>query len=329
VPRSQVRPGTVRIAARVTGPCPGPVFFVPAMWYPLSIMKTHFDCIPCFFRQALSAARLASDDAAVHERVLRAVAAAVARMDLRDVPPKMGQLIHREVRVATDGSDPYASAKREFNELALGLLPDLREAIASSLDPFATAVRLAAAGNIIDFGRGRTVTAGDVERSIDYAMTCDIEGTSLERLRRAVDGAATIFYLADNAGEIVFDRALIERIGPERVALGVRGAPILNDVTIDDAVEVGLSELVDVIPNGSDAPGTLLEECSHEFLRAFVAADVVLAKGQGNYETLSDAPREVFMLFKVKCPVVAEDAGEEMDAIVIAHGGRVQDGAPA
>ncbi len=89
-------------------------------------MKTHFDCIPCFFKQALAAARLASDDPAVHERVLRAVAAAVAGMDLRDVPPRMGQLIHREVRDATDGSDPYASAKHEFNNLALGLLPGLQ-----------------------------------------------------------------------------------------------------------------------------------------------------------------------------------------------------------
>ncbi len=303
-------------------------------------MKTHFDCIPCFFRQALVAARLASDDPAVHERVLRAVAEAgqcvpiagatcaeaVACMDLRDVPPRMGQLIHREVRAATDGSDPYALAKREFNELALRLLPGLREMIASSSDPFATAVRLAAAGNIIDFGGGRTVSAADVERSIDHALTCDIDSTSLERLRRAVDGAATIFYLADNAGEIVFDRALIELIGPERVTLGVRGGPILNDVTVDDATDVGLDELVAVIPNGSDAPGTLLEECSREFLRAFDAADVVLAKGQGNYETLSDAPREVFMLFKVKCPVVAEDAGEEMDAIVVVQGGTARQG---
>jgi len=286
-------------------------------------MKTHFDCIPCFFKQALSAARLASDDPVVHERVLRAVAEAVAGMDLRDVPPKMGQLIHREVRAATKGSDPYASAKHEFNELALGLLPGLRETISSSPDPFATAVRLATAGNIIDFGGGRSVTANDVERSIDYALTCDIDGESLERFRRAVDEAATIFYLADNAGEIVFDRALIELIGPNRVALGVRGGPVLNDVTVDDAVEVGLAELVAVVPNGSDAPGTLLEECSPEFLRAFNTADVVLAKGQGNYETLSDAPREVFMLFKVKCPVVAEDAGEKMDAIVVVQGGAV------
>jgi len=284
-------------------------------------MRTHFDCIPCFFRQALAASRLASTDPVVHGRVLRAVAAAVAGMDLRDVPPKMGQLIHREVRAATGGSDPYASVKREFNELALGLLPGLLETVASSSDSFGTAVRLAAAGNIIDFGGGRTVTADDVRHSIQYALSCDIDSAALERLRRAVDDASSILYLADNAGEIVFDRVLIETIGPERVTLGVRGGPVLNDVTLDDAAEVGLDKLVDVIPNGSDAPGTLLEECSTEFLRTFDSSDVVLAKGQGNYETLSDARREVFMVFKVKCPVVAEDAGEEMGAIVVVRGG--------
>ena len=320
MPRSQACPGTVRIAARVTGPCPGPVFFVPRMWYPRSTMRTHFDCIPCFFRQALSAARLASDDPAVHERVLRAVAGAVAAMDLRDVPPKMGQLIHREVRAATGGRDPYAGPKREFNELALALLPRLRDIIETSADPFETAVRLAAAGNIIDFGGGRTVTERDVEDSIQFALSCDIDQTSVERLRTAIHRAVTILYVADNAGEIVFDRALIELVGPERVTLVVRGAPVLNDVTVEDAAAVGLADLVPVIPNGSDAPGTLLDECSPEFHRAFEAADVVLAKGQGNYETLSDSPREVFMLFKVKCPVVAADAGEEMGAIVVLLG---------
>ncbi len=307
----------MRIAARVTGPCPGPVSIVPRMWYLRFIMRTHFDCIPCFFRQALSAARLASDDPAVHERVLRAVAAAVSGMDLRDVPPKMGQLIHREVRAATGGADPYAGAKKEFNEFALGLLPGLRETIASSPDPFETAIRLAAAGNIIDFGGGRTVTENDVDESIVFALNCEIDLASLEQLRDVVERAATILYIADNAGEIVFDRALIELIGPERVTLAVRGAPILNDVTVEDAVAVGLDTLVTVIPNGSDAPGTILDECSPGFMRAFSEADVVIAKGQGNYETLSAAPREIFMLFKVKCAVVAEDAEEELGAIVV------------
>ncbi|MCD4690760.1 ARMT1-like domain-containing protein [bacterium] len=287
-------------------------------------MRTFFECIPCFFRQALDAARMASDDPAVHERVLRAVAQAVATMDLRDVPPKMGQLIHREVRAAGGGVDPYAAAKEHFNAFALGLLPGLRETIRTAADPFEVAVRLAAAGNIIDFAGGRSVSEEDVERSIDEALSGAIDSRALGELREALSRASTIFYIADNAGEIVFDRAFIELLGPERVTLGVRGTPVINDATEHDAREVGLLDLVPVIGNGSDAPGTILEECSREFLRVFENADVVLAKGQGNYETLSDAPREVFMLFKVKCPVVAEDAGEEMDAIVVVQGGTVR-----
>ncbi len=285
-------------------------------------MHTHLDCIPCFFRQALSAARMASGDTAVHERVLRAVAAAVGRMDLSDVPPRMGQLIHREVRAETGDPDPYAQVKREFNELALSLLPRLREIVAASGDPFTTALKLAAAGNIIDFGGGRKVEPGDVETSITSALDSELGARSVDALRTALDADSRVLYVADNAGEIVFDRVLIELIGPERVTLAVRGGPVINDATSEDAEVVGLTDLVPVLSNGSDAPGTVLAECSTRFLRAFESADVVLAKGQGNYETLSDAGRQVFMLFKVKCAVVAEDCGRTLGEIVLLDGGR-------
>ncbi|MCK5255186.1 MAG: DUF89 family protein, partial [Deltaproteobacteria bacterium] len=121
----------------------------------------------------------------------------------------------------------------------------------------------------------------------------------------------------DNAGEIVFDRLFIEQLPREKVTYVVRGEPIINDVTIEDAREVDMFELVDVIDNGSDAPGTILETCSHEFQKRFASSDLVIAKGQGNYETLSDINKRIFFLLQVKCPVIAKDIGFEVGSFVV------------
>ncbi len=281
-------------------------------------MRTYTECIPCFLLQALQASRFASDDPSAHERVLREVARAVSTMDMSKTPPEMGQLIHRVIRKETGIDDPYAAVKRRFNDLVLGLYPRLKEMVAGADDSFEIVVRLAIAGNIIDFGGGRNADDVDVERSINESLTKPLCGGALESLRSAVDEASDILYIADNAGEIVFDRILIEELPPEKVTLVVRDRPILNDVTVEDARAVGLLDIVDVLPNGSDAPGTILDDCSEATRTRFAEADLVIAKGQGNFETLSGAARSVFFLLRVKCDVVARETGYELGSVVVA-----------
>jgi uncharacterized protein with ATP-grasp and redox domains len=128
----------------------------------------------------------------------------------------------------------------------------------------------------------------------------------IEAFRKRAASAADILYLADNAGEIVLDRLLIESLGPERVTVAVRGHPVINDATLEDARTAGLTDLVTVLANGSATPGTVLDGCSDEFRQRFERADLVISKGQGNYETLNEVARDIFFLFKVKCPVVAK-----------------------
>ena len=123
--------------------------------------------------------------------------------------------------------------------------------------------------------------------------------------------------LADNAGEIVFDRLLIEQLPIDRVTVAVRGYPVINDATLDDAETAGLTDIVDVISNGSDAPGTLLDDCSEAFRSRFEEADLIIAKGQGNYETLAQSPRPIFFLLRVKCPVVARDLDYPVGSMVV------------
>jgi uncharacterized protein with ATP-grasp and redox domains len=181
------------------------------------------------------------------------------------------------------------------------------------------AVRLAIAGNVIDLGADGGMTEDEARRELESAAARPLCG-DLDRLEREVSTAERILFLADNAGEIVFDRLLIEQLPPDRVTAAVRGRPVINDATLEDAWKAGLHEVALVIDNGSDAPGTVLEECSPAFRRCFEQADVIIAKGQGNYETLSDRPEKIHFLFRVKCPVIASRTGAEVGTHMIVVG---------
>ncbi len=282
-------------------------------------MKTQLDCIPCFVRQALEAVRQAEADETTQKMVLLRVCRWVSDMDMDMSPPLMGQRIHRLVRELTGNTDPYAECKSKFNHAVLELLPELRQEIASSPDPLSTAVRLAIAGNAIDMGAYSGLDNNNLRPILTRAMASPVVGV-LESLRKAIRHANTILYLADNAGEIVLDRLLIEQLRPERVTVVVRGQPVLNDATLVDVTAAGLNDMVEVIDNGSDAPGTLLSYGAADMRQRLAHADVVLAKGQGNYETLSDETRpNLFFLLMAKCPVIAGHIGCERNSLIVAQ----------
>jgi uncharacterized protein with ATP-grasp and redox domains len=280
-------------------------------------MRTYFDCIPCFVRQALDAARLATDDERIHEQVMRQVLELAAELDMSQSPPVIGQQIHRLIRNLVGQDDPYRKIKRRFNNLVLKLYPELRKQIVSSNNRLETAIRLAIAGNIIDFGVNGSVNESDLNKAISESLTADFDSMQLQSFQDAIKQAEEILYLADNAGEIVFDRLLIEQIPIERVTVVVKGFPVINDATMEDAVVTGLPRIAEVIDNGSDGPGTILESCSHAFRSRFSTTDLAIAKGQGNYETLSDVDKNIFFILKAKCPVIARHLGCEIGSMIL------------
>jgi uncharacterized protein with ATP-grasp and redox domains len=175
---------------------------------------------------------------------------------------------------------------------------------------------LAIAGNVIDLGPNSGLTKGQVHDAVLHAMSAPLEG-DVEGFSDVVSQANDVLYLGDNAGEIVFDRLLIEQISPEKVTFVVRGAPVSNDATMVDAEATGIAEMVEVIDNGSDAPGTILDDCCEAFRERFEKADLVIAKGQGNYESLSEAEKDVWFLLKAKCPVIARDLRCEVGSMIL------------
>ncbi len=280
-------------------------------------MRTFLDCIPCFVRQALDSARLVTDDEKIQEQIVREILRLAADLDMSQSPPAIGQKIHRLIRRLIGDNDPYHRIKEQFNNWALKLYPELEERVMESEDPFAIAVRLAIAGNIIDFGVKTSLAESDVEKTIEQSMTSHFDDNQIHEFKDAVTQAKKILYLADNAGEIVLDHLLIEQLPVERVTVVVKGEPVINDATMEDAIIAGLTNIVEVIDNGSDAPGTILETCSQAFRDRFEDADLVIAKGQGNYESLSDVHKNIFFILKAKCPVIARDLGCEVDEMIL------------
>jgi uncharacterized protein with ATP-grasp and redox domains len=279
-------------------------------------MHIQLDCLPCFLRQALDAARQATNDEELHQAVTSRVCRALSLIDARRPPPAMAQQVHRIIR-ATIGDDPYSAVKDRMNRLGLKLLRRLRPEVQAAGDPFEAAARIAVSGNCIDFGARSPVPVSHLVRFVESALEMPLYG-SATALREAVRRARDILYLADNAGEIALDRLLIEQMPRGTVTVAVRGRAVINDATLHDAGVVGLAKRAKLIDNGSDAPGTLLPDCSPEFRAAFARADLIIAKGQGNYESLAGTPgRPIWFLFVPKCPLVARHVGAPQDVLVI------------
>lgn len=280
-------------------------------------MKTFLECIPCFIRQTLEAVQMATDDKAVHEQILRDVLRSTAEMDMQQSPPAMARRIHRRLRQLVENPDPYRADKQKHNQLALQLYDEMKETVQKAVDPLETAVRLAIAGNIIDLGITTAISDNDIHQTIQQCLTASFDNAVVEQLRRDAKAARKILYLADNAGEIVFDRLLIEQLPTEKITVAVKGSPVINDATMEDAHTAGLTNIVPVIDNGADAPGTIPEICSETFRSHFEQADFVIAKGQGNYETLSDVNKHFYFILKAKCPVIAADLGCPIGQMVL------------
>lgn len=269
-------------------------------------MKTYLDCVPCFLRQALEAARAATNDEDVHRKVLNSVAIMIPQLPLNATPPEIAQQTYRLVYRIIGNSDPYEEAKRIANRAALALYPRLKEAVTASDDPLLVACKLAIAANSID--PAPPSSRGNLDSIIESALSAPLAIDNYHEFRHSIQNSARILYLGDNTGEIVFDRILIEelrQIKELEINFVVRERPIINDATRHDALSVGLDRVAAIVSSGSDAPATILYQCSPEMLDLYHSANTIVAKGQGNYESLSGEQGNIFFMLKAKCPVVA------------------------
>jgi len=282
-------------------------------------VKTELECLPCFFGQITRTLNHAGVNGDRGRGILRKAEKIIEGASLDEVPARTTTLIHRVLREET-GVDPYKQVKETYTRIALDKLPVLRRIAAGSTDRLECGARAAIAGNVIDFGIYESI---DLDRSIEESFRLPLDEAAYRIFARAVQEARRILYLCDNAGEIVFDRILLETLrdrGKEVIAV-VKGSPVINDATREDAHAAGLHECARVMDNGNDGIGTLLETCSPQFMDEYRSADLIISKGQANYETLVQSrDKRIFFLFKVKCPVVAAFLKRENGDIVLTQG---------
>jgi damage-control phosphatase, subfamily I len=229
--------------------------------------------------------------------------------------PELSRELHVLLKQYSNNPDPYKEEKKQSNDMVLNMYPELKDIVFQSNNYFNTALRLAIAGNIIDFGISNTF---DLHSTIDKVLNSDFAIDDSIQLKQALSEAKTVLYLGDNCGEIVFDKLFIETIMHPNLIYAVRGVPVINDVTLENAKYVEMDLVADVISNGYDAPSTLLEHCSTEFLEVFNRADVIISKGQGNLEGLLGKTRkDVYFLLMVKCEVIADVLGVKKGDFVV------------
>jgi len=281
-------------------------------------LKTYLDCIPCFLRQALAAARRSTDNETIQRHVLNSVSFIIPDLALDATPPEIAQQVYRVVHEITGNNDPYTEAKKYANQSAMSLYARMKDIVDYSDDTLETACKLAIAGNAIDLGA--RAEFGSIYSIIEESAGYQLDPEHYRHFKESIGQSNLILYITDNAGEIVFDRILIEqllRIKKLKIVCVVREKPIINDATLDDALQVGLDKVATIVSSGSDAPATILSQCSPELMSCYHAADLIISKGQGNYESLSNRTESIFFLLKVKCPVIARDSGYDIDSPVL------------
>jgi uncharacterized protein with ATP-grasp and redox domains len=277
-------------------------------------MRTYLDCYPCLIQQTLTSIYAAGVSEGQQFAVLKQVFSVMESVPPGLTPPEIGNRLQSVVRQHGGIVDPYRDAKARSTTDALGMYPQLKELVSESEDPLDTAIRLSIAGNIIDLAFHQDY--GDLWSTVERVLKLPFAIDATSELRSDLNSVEWALFLADNAGETVFDRVLIELLHVP-VVYAVKEQPVVNDAIWDDAVAAGLDGCSQLTSTGGGGPGTILDQCSLEFRQLFAKAPLVIAKGQANYETLSEAGCRVYCLLQIKCPVIGRDIGAPVGSIVV------------
>lgn len=277
------------------------------------LMEIFLDCLPCMLRQTLEASRLATDKSYIQKRIMEDCIEILSYFENYKCSPSLCKEMHGAVKKHTSIKDPYAQVKSRDINAAKQIIPALKSFLQKKQNSLYWALKIAATGNIIDSAVNNNE---NMLESIEKELNRDFAVCDIDLFEGKLKTAKNILIIGDNAGETVFDRVLAEQLSSFNITFAARNEPIINDATIEDAYASGLGDFTNIISTGCSAPGAILEDCSAEFLDFFEKADVIISKGQGNFEALSDCNKPIFYLLKAKCPMIAEKFGVRLNDYV-------------
>ncbi|MBR6513726.1 MAG: DUF89 family protein [Clostridia bacterium] len=277
-------------------------------------MRIQAECLHCLLRQVTDAVVMTGADDKTKHDIMKKELEILSDYESYASPPHIAGPMHNCVRAMSGCRDPYYNIKEEDMATAKANFPLVEEYIATKDDPLYWGIKAACAGNTLDSAAN---PGGSFKESMAAELDTPYGICDIELLREKLKTAKRVLILADNSGETYFDVLMLRALGDVEIIYAVRDCPSINDATVEIAERSGIAEYARIISSGSTAPGTILSEASNEFKAAFETADVVISKGQGNYEALDDANREIFYLFKVKCPVISSHFKVEMGKYVL------------
>ena len=275
----------------------------------MELIRLNPGCISCLLKSRLEDF---PEDTPNEKQIeyMQRVLKAISETPKSEGAPVIVRTINRIQKEMFGYNKDYTHIKSHFNELMMEKAPTVRDKLNKSEDSLRLAIQYAMTGNYIDFGAMNNVDEEQLGKLLDQASDNHVDEEEYISLKADIEKARSIVYLTDNCGEIVMDKLLIEEIQKQnpnaQITVIVRGKPILNDVTMEDAIQVGLTEIVNVIGNGSEIAGTYLEDISEEAKNVIDDADVILAKGQGNFETLRMCGKNIYYIFMCKCEMFAK-----------------------
>ncbi len=281
-------------------------------------MNIQLECIPCTLNSYLLLAETGVIPESQKEVILRRMLKLFATLDFNQSPPVLGCKMHALIRESINDPDPYHRIKEEYNHMMMDLYPEFEGMINGSEDPFDIAMRLAIAGNVIDFGSQHQY---DVRETINRVMDAKLAIDHSRQLRADLEQAGSLLYIGDNCGEIVLDKLFLSLLEVPHKHFAVRDSPIINDVTYEDAILTGMDKIATVITTGDNSPGAVWESTSEQFQRVFKNADVIISKGQGNLEGLLDVAHEsIYFLLVTKCDLIAKRVGTKKEEFIVKKG---------
>ncbi|WHH59517.1 ARMT1-like domain-containing protein [Petroclostridium sp. X23] len=281
-------------------------------------MKVRMECIPCYLKQVLSAVKIGGYSEEKANEVFYQAMRIIPEMNTAASPAENSTIALLEAYKAMRMDDPFKQAKKESNDLAMKLYNRMAQLVKEADDPLLTVFKISVAGNIIDMG----ITPDfDINVALNEITSKEFDHCDYDKFNECLEAAQNIMILGDNSGEIVFDKLLVEVLKSynKNVTYVVKNGPILNDATMEDAIETGMSQITEVITNGANFLGTVVHECSHEFIDRFEKSDLVIGKGQANFESLEGskfAGDKTFFVLRAKCDLVADCAGAKLGEIL-------------
>ncbi|PJJ26579.1 damage-control phosphatase ARMT1 family protein [Lacrimispora celerecrescens] len=276
-------------------------------------MRLHDKCLPCVVNQAIKVADITGLN--TKEELLREVFTYLSKMNFHETTPEIIGEIFDMIKRHTNNPDPYKETRNYYNTLFMKMLPEFERKIEQAENSFMLAIRYAIVGNIIDFNPIHNTLLEDIYDCFEKMEQLELAINDSHALMKDISNAGTLLYLGDNCGEICMDKILLKKIKEQnpnvKLFFGVRGKPVVNDSISEDAYSVGIDEYAEVVDNGDGSLGTVLNRTSPAFKEVYNNADIVIAKGQANYECLSEENKNIYFLLMTKCEVIAKDIGVE------------------